>query len=359
MPVKAGHYGQWEDAEVVRFEVGGPVILKYAGESRLLARQRQKWISVDPVILEQANEDPSRFKSNVRTLPNGRQIIPDGAVALDADLALPPGTPLLIDGTVHWKEGYVVEESNGKIKIRNKHAGPRFDKSYSRDEFAITEETLQQLDDPDAIKRFAANIELQESRYGSSFPKGSGLSKSKQRSRPARITEYPIDIKLPQDAQIVPEDLSLPTGTALAACWANRWHPVTVISENDDGSLYVQWDEYSSAHNRNLKRSDLAIENETVLKLQTNAKPQAKGSSASDAEAEEDRTPEKTEISELADDQWQGKLRTWTDSSGLFTIEATYVGKTKKRVMLKMADGREIKIPLDKLSAADRKLIED
>jgi len=52
-------------------------------------------------------------------------------------------------------------------------------------------------------------------------------------------------------------------------------------------------------------------------------------------------------------------MRTWTDDSGKFEIQAKYVGRTKTRVLLKMDTGRDIKIPTEKLSQADQALIDE
>lgn len=46
--------------------------------------------------------------------------------------------------------------------------------------------------------------------------------------------------------------------------------------------------------------------------------------------------------------------RTWTDSSGKFTIEAKYISFDGGQVTLQQPDGKQLRLPLDKLSAADR-----
>jgi len=118
------------------------------------------------------------------------------------------------------------------------------------------------------VKRFAANLELPKSKYGSSFPKSkSGSSFPKRKKSRARLKDYVIDIQLPEDSRILPEDLTVPPGTALAGCWGSRWRPLTVLSENDDGSIHVHWDEYSDSFDCNMKREQLVIENSTSHKI--------------------------------------------------------------------------------------------
>ena len=54
-----------------------------------------------------------------------------------------------------------------------------------------------------------------------------------------------------------------------------------------------------------------------------------------------------------------GESRTWTDRTGKFRIEAEFVGETDGVVTLRKEDGEEIEVPLDKLSAADKRAVEE
>lgn len=49
--------------------------------------------------------------------------------------------------------------------------------------------------------------------------------------------------------------------------------------------------------------------------------------------------------------------RIWKDASGVFEVEATYLGRDKDKVVLKKEDGSEIKVPLAKLSDDDREWV--
>jgi hypothetical protein len=51
-------------------------------------------------------------------------------------------------------------------------------------------------------------------------------------------------------------------------------------------------------------------------------------------------------------------MRIWTDTTGEFKIEATYLGLADGKVKLKKADGKEIAVPLDKLSKDDQQLVQ-
>jgi len=53
-----------------------------------------------------------------------------------------------------------------------------------------------------------------------------------------------------------------------------------------------------------------------------------------------------------------GEMRTWTDDSGTFKVEAELVDVQAGRVTLRKADGKTIEVRLDRLSATDRAAVE-
>jgi hypothetical protein len=53
------------------------------------------------------------------------------------------------------------------------------------------------------------------------------------------------------------------------------------------------------------------------------------------------------------------EMRTWTDNTGQHRIEAAYVFEADGTVTLDRADGRQVAIPLERLSEADRKCVAD
>ncbi len=50
-------------------------------------------------------------------------------------------------------------------------------------------------------------------------------------------------------------------------------------------------------------------------------------------------------------------LRTWTDRSGRFQIQAVYVGRDGDKVLLKTADGAVRAVSFEKLSEADQRIL--
>ena len=65
-------------------------------------------------------------------------------------------------------------------------------------------------------------------------------------------------------------------------------------------------------------------------------------------DSKSDRSPKLDSVS---------KLRTWTDRSGKFSIEAEFVGAKDGKVRLRKDDGAKVSISLKKLSEADRKFV--
>ncbi|MFN0053628.1 MAG: hypothetical protein ACKV0T_15725 [Planctomycetales bacterium] len=79
------------------------------------------------------------------------------------------------------------------------------------------------------------------------------------------LKSYPVTIAIPSDCQVVPADAKLQPGTRLQACWAEKWNPVTMLSENRDGNLTVRWDDFGEAFDCSMLRNELII-NRDVLK---------------------------------------------------------------------------------------------
>jgi hypothetical protein len=335
MSVKAGWYGEWKDAEVISFKVAGPVVLKYDGQSQLESHPREKWIAVDPDVASRATSDPSQFQASVRALPESTAIIPDGAVLLDDDAKLLPGTPLLLnEHGSRWQDVFVIDTQGDKVNLRYKNYSASWDKLHPRNKLVITKDVLSQLDgsDQDAVKKkFAENL-VSEKRVASrsAFP-----TKESNRSE-IRHKQYKIDIEIPKGSQLVPDDLAIEKGTALAGCWANKWRPITALYENGDGSLHVHWDDYSDAWDCDMTRDQLIIQDKTIRKLKRKQQPSSGGST-------------EEELTQV--------LRTWTDVTGKYKIEARYVSRTEDQVTIKTDAGREIKMPIDKLKESDRDLL--
>ena len=331
MPIKTGFYAEWVDATVIRPESSGQVLVQIGQAKQLTLRDREKWLAIKSEILDKGESSPDQFSTKIRVLPDSKLIIPDGAQPLPSDLALTVGTPLLYDYSNKWQDVYVTKSENGKITLRFKGRSATWDTTQPRTKFLIHNETLKQLDQPDAADKFAANIELED------FPTKSGGSYSFS-GKKLRHKDYPIDIPLPKNSQLVADDLTLEKGITLAGCWANKWFALTVIGENDDGSVKIHWDKFGKGFDCNMNRSQLVIQNKMAEQLELKK--------TSEKETAIDSAKDLTEI-----------LRTWTDDTGGYKIEAYYVAHTKAKITLKTAEGREINMPFSKLSGPDQELV--
>ncbi len=331
MPIKAGWYGDWLDAQVVQLNSDDTVAVKYDAMPSVIQRPRAQWLAVDPDVAQRANANPSEFSTSIRILAGGSIPLPDDAVALEPSLKLLVGTPLMIEQGTQWQTVYVVNAEPTKIKVRVKGQKPVFDRDHALAKFAIKNETLAVMTKPESVAEYAANVAYAEGTSGSAFPSKDTPTGGFARPASKPVKNYTVSIAVPKGALFVPADLRIEAGTPLAGCWASKWNPITAISENDDGTLNVHWDAYSDAWDCCMSRQQLIIEEKTVRRLRAKS-----GATA------EDLT--KT-------------LRTWSDTSGQHKVEARFVRKTATDVTIKTDAGREITMAIAKLSSEDQELL--
>ena len=322
MPLQAGYYGNWKSAEVISLD-GDTVIVKYEGEQKLTSRARAKWLAISPDVIAQGESNPDQFSPSVQALPGSTQIIPARAKPLPDDIELPPGTPLLLDyHNIKWHKVFVISESFGKIKIRYEGYGDNWDKALDRNKFLIEDSIQKKLADKGVAARFARNLETKKSKS----------SVVKTGERRISIKSRPINISLPAKTQVVPDDLTIPPGTPLVACWASKWHEITALEENEDGSIFLRWEGFGSEYD--MVRDQLVIDDKTVKKLKAAQKKSGRTKAG-----------------------LRKKLRTWTDASGQHKTKARYVSHSEEEVTLKTDAGRTIILPIDKLSPEDQEFL--
>ncbi|MFN0052212.1 MAG: class I SAM-dependent methyltransferase [Planctomycetales bacterium] len=91
---------------------------------------------------------------------------------------------------------------------------------------------------------------------------GPGVTESPESKKPHK--SYPVSIDIPEDSQVVPSDATLPPGTRLQACWAGKWNPNTLLSENGDGNRTVRWDDFGPPYDCRMVRSELIIRRDVL-----------------------------------------------------------------------------------------------
>jgi hypothetical protein len=70
---------------------------------------------------------------------------------------------------------------------------------------------------------------------------------------------YPVSIDVPEDSQVVPTEAAITRGVPLQACYSGKWNPLTALSQNEDGSINVRWDDYGPTFDCSMIREELII----------------------------------------------------------------------------------------------------
>jgi SLA1 homology domain 1, SHD1 len=87
------------------------------------------------------------------------------------------------------------------------------------------------------------------------------------KKKPATIKRYEVSIDIPANSVKVPLTAELKNGTKLHACYASKWSPITTLSENPDGSVFVRWDEWGETYDCNMLREELIITKAVLARL--------------------------------------------------------------------------------------------
>ena len=127
----------------------------------------------------------------------------------------------------------------------------------------------------------------------------------------------------------------LPPGLIVAALRHGGWYAAKVLGELNDGRIQVQYQKVP--WKAELARADIRLAPPEVEQPNVDPAPlSGKTSGGSEGQA----------------------FRTWTDDSGTFTLQAKYAGIEGENVRLVREDGKEIKVPLERLGKADRQHVE-
>jgi hypothetical protein len=185
-----------------------------------------------------------------------------------------------------------------------------------------------------ADNRSLANLaERTLAKWSPDFKKKNDLNKAYKGPAFVQASELPVA-----------GDTTLFVGQILIGHETGAWYPAEIVALNTDGTVDVTfrgWGNRKSTLPRS--RSQLAppeVE-QPLLKTEQVA---AAGKPAPAGENPFVTPDEKAS-------------RTWTDASGRFTIEGKYLGKVGESVRLLRADGKELTVPLAKLSEADQKFV--
>jgi ribosomal protein L11 len=263
------------------------------------------------------NAKPRKRYQVTIEIPSDSQLVPQ-------DLKLKPGIPLQACFAGKWNPITALGEyDDGALEVRWDEYGEAFDCSMVRDELIIKKELAQQLrTNPASVKISAPTIA----------------------AKPRK--SYPVSIAVPSDSEFVPKNADLKPGTKLEACYGGKWNPITFLSANSDGTLTVRWDDYGPSFDCSMVRNELIIKKAVLKEPPASSlpasSPSASGPTASNLPSS---SPPIAEI------------RTFTDSTGKFKVKATIVKQTDTQVTLLTDKGKEVTLPLSKLSAADQEFL--
>lgn len=84
---------------------------------------------------------------------------------------------------------------------------------------------------------------------------------------PTTIKRYEVNIDVPASSVKVPLTAKLTKGVKLQACYTSKWSPITALSENADGSVFVRWDDWGATFDCNMLRDELIIEKNVLARL--------------------------------------------------------------------------------------------
>ena len=359
MPVKVARYGEWMDAEALTNEA--LVTVKISGVKTLRTVTRGGWIAIKPSVLQQAASSPSSFQPSVKVIPGTAETLPDGYVIVTDDMRIVPGTPVKAIWHTQLSDATVIAVDGKQLTTHYDSQPAAFDKKLDRSAIVIAQTTLEELAKPNAAQQFESRIPKKSSfeeemekdskrmademklardefdrisaenqkRMGSAGNLNGvgGFPNSPLPSLPLTVQNNPIDLPIPKEAEMLPLDIALPQGTKLAACWGRRWNYVTVLRHSTEENIPIHWDDRPPQFDGLIHRNQLIIRKIDLKKLRSKAAKLEK--------------------------------RTWTDATGKFSVEAKISSRTATHVTLVKEDGKEVKLPIDKLSSADQKWLKE
>ncbi|MEM6329514.1 MAG: SHD1 domain-containing protein [Planctomycetota bacterium] len=363
MPVKAGRYAEWVDAELLAVQSVHKVVVRFPDHRHGTVIPRSGWLAVDPAVLELAKSDPQRFSPSLRVLASGGEPLPANAVAVPRSLPLPRGVPLLRRFGLQWETVYVVRDQGAIVRgitakrrdfFGSTPAGPRVElevlaEELQRDALAIERGVLKQLESSAPVD-FAGNLKPGQPTR-TTPPGGPGAGATVNIGDYHVIDrDYPVCKPVPGDAQLLPEGETLAAGSAVAYFWGRGWRPATLILD-EGATVVIQEANSITKFAYRVPRRQVIIRDAALRTARDAAFAEAAGSASGQADA----AAAEPAGGQAGDAQ---PLRTWTDSTGKHKVEARFIKLADGRVVLRAEDGRRISLPLSRLSTADRALAE-
>ena len=251
--------------------------------------------------------------------------VPPDSLLVPTLAKVPEGTKLQACYSSRWNPiTALAENEDGTLTIRWDDYGPTFDCRMLREELIIKKSTLVGLE------------KHPESRWKSNPPAAPVAKNATTESAMKPRKSYPVTIEVPDHSQLIPDNVRIKNGISLEACYANKWNPITALSENPDGSLNIRWDEYGESYDCSMLRKELIIRKAVLKEL--------------GHEVAQSASAEKPMAS--------NEVRLWIDLTGKFEVRAKLVRQTETDVTLLTEKGKEVTLPKTKLSKSDRDFLD-
>ncbi len=142
----------------------------------------------------------------------------------------------------------------------------------------------------------------------------------------------------------VAETTPLAVGQIIQARDYAGWHPAEIKQLLPDGKVKLRYRGAGGGWDKDFARSDIQLAPDEVDQPNLDAQALARLRGASGAQA----------VSAVNAPAW----RTWKDSTGTFTVEAEFLGISEGKVQLRRKDGREVLVPLERLSQSDQQEVQ-
>jgi hypothetical protein len=328
MPIYAARHDKWIDAEVIDLRASGKVLVIFEDaipdtpiHLSLIELQRD-WIAVESKKLKLGKDKPNHFRPSLTVLPEGRTPYdPKQYQPLGEDWNLVPGTPILVPGFSHsWQAALAKsEESSNRISYLYATGHMAIPGQAARSQILISLDTLEEMKRTEIRKQYEEDLAQLEQRL------------PHQRMR-AQIESHRMRISGEAPKYPVKKDTPLRVGQKLLASWGSSWWPATVLKVEENGNVRIGYDGHSSSSDETLPRERLSLVKPAVA-------------NGSDLAKSEEPTKESEQI------------REWTDSTGKHRTQATFLRLEEKVVHLKLKDGKEIQLPLERLSKPDQDFV--
>jgi hypothetical protein len=275
--------------------------------------------------------------------------VPAGYTRGTANTALVPGAPIMLGLGGKWHAGTVVSLPSSTTVKAMREGSPLLSVLQRDQWIAISDQTVANIRDNPG--QFSISVRT--------LPKG--------------------NLILDDDVEPLTDAMSLPKGTPLLMEQYSRWADIYFLS-SDNVSVRALSKRSGRSKLEIVPLDKIAIRKQTKLDLQkedakksfaanvadfeTNGAgfPQGGGSMATSGF---DRGPEQTaDKGDLATPPTsqpitKSPVRTWSDASGKFTIEARLARQNSGNAFLERTDGKVVQVPIDRLSAADQTYLQE